>query len=50
MLHETTAYASLIHEPRPTLAEMFVFSNSFPTTINIHQNPNLPELQTYLTP
>jgi hypothetical protein len=31
------------------LAEMFVFSNSFPSTINIHQNPNLPELQTYLT-
>jgi hypothetical protein len=26
MLHQTMAYASSVHEPRPSLAEMFVFS------------------------
>jgi hypothetical protein len=50
MLHQTMVYASSIHEPRPSLAEMIVFSHSVPSTFNIHQNPNLPELQTYLTP
>jgi hypothetical protein len=50
MLHQTMAYASSVHEPRPFLAEMFVFSNSFPSTFNIHHNPNAPELQTYMTP